>query len=247
MFTTLGGMLLPSLLGIAFYNEGITVAKIVSVLLIILALAVTVKKGESKSGTIYYAAIFVLNGFFGVISKIYQSAPFDRVDEAAYMMITGAWSFAISLVLLFIVTGKGQAVQTGRCVGARDAWVRHDELFGQPDKPDVACRDTGVGVLSGSDGGHNCRLHADELFHEEEAVPPRACRGRAVDPRYRRDADNKGIRYDMTKGGHKCFTDTSGFCSADAGTVFSLRTRLTASAVRRRISAVRPVHGFRDQ
>ncbi len=106
MFTTLGGMLLPSLLGIAFYNEGITVAKIVSVLLIILALAVTVKKGESKSGTIYYAAIFVLNGFFGVISKIYQSAPFDRVDEAAYMMITGAWSFAISLALLIIVTGK---------------------------------------------------------------------------------------------------------------------------------------------
>ena len=99
-------MLLPSLLGIAFYNEGITAAKIVSVLLIILALAVTVKKGESKSGTIYYAAIFVLNGFFGVISKIYQSAPFDRVDEAAYMMITGAWSFAISLALLFIVTGK---------------------------------------------------------------------------------------------------------------------------------------------
>ena len=44
----------------------------------------------------------------------------------------------------------------------------------------------------------------------------------------------------MTKGEHKYFTDTSGFCSADAGTVFSLHTRLTASAVRRRISAVRP-------
>ena len=48
MFTTLGGMLLPSLLGIAFYNEGITVAKIVSVLLIILALAVTVKVSPGR-------------------------------------------------------------------------------------------------------------------------------------------------------------------------------------------------------
>ena len=108
MFTTLGGMLLPSLVGIAFYNEGITVAKVVSVLLIIIALAVTVKRGESKSGTLYYAAIFVLNGFFGVISKIYQSAPFDKVDESAYMMMTGAWSFLISMLLLFIVTGKGK-------------------------------------------------------------------------------------------------------------------------------------------
>ena len=50
---------------------------------------------KKKSGTIYYAGIFVLNGMSGVLSKIFTSAPFEKTSAAGYSI----W-IAICTVLL---------------------------------------------------------------------------------------------------------------------------------------------------
>ena len=103
LFTMLGGMSLPTLVGIIFYNEGITLAKIVCIALIILALSMTVGGKKSQGGPIYYIGVFILNGTFGVISKFFSSAPYPKVSSATYSLWMAVLTLAISLVVLFIV------------------------------------------------------------------------------------------------------------------------------------------------
>ena len=77
--------LLVLLAGILFYNEPLTVGKGVCVVLIVTALALTVRRGGGdKWGWIYCAGVFVLNGMSGVLSKLYQDAPYPKVSSAAY-------------------------------------------------------------------------------------------------------------------------------------------------------------------
>lgn len=103
IFAMLGGMLLPFFLGIFFYDEKMTLGKIIALILISAALALTIKKGEKRNGTIYYIGVFVLNGMSGVLSKIFQSAPFEKASAASYSIWMAMVSAVISAtVLLFI-------------------------------------------------------------------------------------------------------------------------------------------------
>ena len=99
IFAMLGGMLLPFLQGILFYEEGFTLSKALCLVLLCVALLLTVEKGERKKGYIYYAGVFVLNGMAGVISKLFTSAPYEKTNEAAYSI----WIALISAVLSGIV------------------------------------------------------------------------------------------------------------------------------------------------
>lgn len=103
LFSMLGGMMLPTIVGIIFYSEGITLAKVICVALIILALSMTVGGQNNKGGTIYYLSVFVLNGTYGVIAKFYGSAPYDKVSSATYSFWIAVVSLVISLTVLFIV------------------------------------------------------------------------------------------------------------------------------------------------
>lgn len=102
LFTMLGGMVLPFIQGIVFYSEGITAAKIICFALICLALALTVNKGESKGGTIYYIGIFVLNGMCGVLSKIFAASPYEKTSAAGYSMLSSICTLSIALLCLAI-------------------------------------------------------------------------------------------------------------------------------------------------
>lgn len=84
LFSMLGGMVLPFLQGIIFYNEGITLAKCLCVAFICAALALTVEKGDKKKGAIFYIGIFVLNGMGGVLSKIFTASALPKVSAAGY-------------------------------------------------------------------------------------------------------------------------------------------------------------------
>ncbi len=103
LFSMLGGMMLPTIVGIIFYSEGITLAKVICIALIILALTMTVGGQKAKGGTLYYACVFVLNGTYGVIAKFYGSAPYDKVSSATYSFWIAVVSLIISLTVLFIV------------------------------------------------------------------------------------------------------------------------------------------------
>ena len=104
LFSMLGGMLIPFLQGIIFYGEKITLAKILCVLFICIALALTLDRGEKKKGFIYYAGVFVLNGMAGVITKLYNELPFVKASAAGYSVwcavTTAVLSGAVWLVLL---------------------------------------------------------------------------------------------------------------------------------------------------
>lgn len=100
LFSMLGGMVLPFLQGIIFYNEKITLAKIICFALIFFALLLTVEKGEKKRGTIFYIGVFVLNGMSGVISKIFTSAPFEKTSATGYSILTALCSVLLSAVIL---------------------------------------------------------------------------------------------------------------------------------------------------
>ncbi len=101
LFSMLGGMALPFVSGILFHHEALTLGKCVCFVIITVALFLTVEKGEKKSGTIYYIGIFVLNGMSGVLSKIFQAAPFSKTSAAGYSVLTAIASIFISLVMLW--------------------------------------------------------------------------------------------------------------------------------------------------
>ena len=118
LFSMLGGMILPFMQGIIFYGEDITVAKIVCVVFICAALALTVKKGNGKKGYIYYIGIFVLNGMSGVLSKFFTELPFEKTSAAAYSMYGAAWTVVISGILWIVLTRCGKYQMPKLTLGA---------------------------------------------------------------------------------------------------------------------------------
>lgn len=100
VFSMLGGMILPFLVGVCFYDEDLSLLKIVCCVLIVLAVMLNVQKGENgKKAILYYLAVFVLNGMAGVISKIHQSSQYEITDSTGFtllinlisVVICGAW------------------------------------------------------------------------------------------------------------------------------------------------------------
>lgn len=103
VFSMLGGMLLPFILGVGFYNEKLTAFKIACCLLIIVSVLLNIKKGkQDKKAIIYYMAVFVLNGAAGVISKIHQSSALPHSDSSGFMMLTSLVTVAVCAVWLLI-------------------------------------------------------------------------------------------------------------------------------------------------
>ena len=99
----LGGMLLPFFQGILFYNEGITLGKILCVIIIGFSLLLTIKKGEKKSGYIYYLGIFILNGLSGVLANLFSESTFEKTSAAGYSILLAIVSIIVSFIALVII------------------------------------------------------------------------------------------------------------------------------------------------
>lgn len=106
MFSMLGGMILPSVVGILFYNEELTVGKGICYALLMLSLLLSCEKGEKKSGYFYYMGVFVLNGMSGVLSTIFQNAPYEKTSAAGYSMLISLLALVICLLFLPFVKGS---------------------------------------------------------------------------------------------------------------------------------------------
>lgn len=100
LFSMLGGMVLPFCLGVFFFDEKFTLGKAICLVAVIVALSLSVEKGKSKGGTIYYIGVFVFNGLSGVISKFFQASDFAKTSEAAYSVWTAVVTAVISGVFL---------------------------------------------------------------------------------------------------------------------------------------------------
>ena len=107
VFSMLGGMLLPFLLGIFFYDEGFSVAKTACCVLILVAVLLGIeKKSGSKKAMIYYLAVFILNGMAGVISKIHQSSDVPHVSSTSFMILSALCAVLICGVILLVKCKK---------------------------------------------------------------------------------------------------------------------------------------------
>lgn len=111
LFAMLGGMILPFIGGIIFWNEKITALKIICCLLIIFALWLGTDRGSGRKGAAkYYIMIFIFNGMSGILSKLHQSG--DRhVTEQGYMLLSSICAMAISgAVLIYLKVIKKQKI-----------------------------------------------------------------------------------------------------------------------------------------
>lgn len=106
LFSMLGGMVLPFFQGIIFYGEKITVAKIVCIAFICIALGFTVSPDKTRSNTAFYVGVFVLNGMSGMLSKIYASAPFEKTNAEWYSIWSAVFTAAISGALWLLLSKK---------------------------------------------------------------------------------------------------------------------------------------------
>ncbi len=121
VFSMLGGMLLPFLLGVGFYDEKLTPFKIVCCVLIVVSVLLNIKSGNgNKKAILYYMAVFMLNGSVGVISKIHQSSEIAHTDSTGFMFLSSMASIIISAIWLLIkykkipvVKGKALAFAGG--------------------------------------------------------------------------------------------------------------------------------------
>ena len=105
LFSMLGGMLLPFLQGLLLFHEEFTVAKALCLCFIGAGLLLTVKREKSeRSGGIYYALVFFLNGMSGVLAKFFQAAPIAWKTMPSGEIVTAAGYTVLSALAQVVIT-----------------------------------------------------------------------------------------------------------------------------------------------
>lgn len=112
MFLMLGGMLLPYLYGVFFLNEPPTVFRIIGVILLAVSMIFPVAAGKRKNigaakGTsalfiILCFAVFIINGFVSIVSKMHQISEIG-VPAASFVILSNLATAVISSVILAII------------------------------------------------------------------------------------------------------------------------------------------------
>ena len=105
LFSMLGGMMLPFVAGLIFFDESMTLGKGVCVVLVIAALLLTVNRGK-RGGEIYYIGVFIFNGLSGVIATVFERAPYEKATSAGYSVWSAVASGVISLAILALIRVK---------------------------------------------------------------------------------------------------------------------------------------------
>ncbi len=106
VFSQLGGMAIPFVTGVLFFDEDMTKGKAICLLAIIIAMSMTLNKDSkkgSKFAVYYYLGIFIFNGLAGFFSKIFTSAPYPKTDAASYSIIHIALTVIISVIISGII------------------------------------------------------------------------------------------------------------------------------------------------
>ena len=124
VFSMLGGMALPFLQGVLIYGEALTAGKLVCVLLICVALALTVRPGHAGKNVMHYAGVFLLNGASGMLSKGYTASLLPKASAAGYSILICLCTACIAALLL--------------------------PAFRKQETPKLTLKSTSIGALSGA-------------------------------------------------------------------------------------------------
>ena len=99
-FTMIGGMIVPSVVGMLFFDEQLTWNKAVCYLLTLLGLSLTVKKEKGSKSFFIYFGVFLCNGASAAISTVFAKADYAKAASSDYSTLCAAWKAAAALVLL---------------------------------------------------------------------------------------------------------------------------------------------------
>ena len=111
IFLMSGGMILPYIFGIVFLNEPFGILRLAALIFIFLGVIVSnsSKQKTSKKQLLMCIAVFVLNGFVSIISKIHQAeAAFPTVTASEFVMIGGIVRFVLCGTLFIVMKEKKQ-------------------------------------------------------------------------------------------------------------------------------------------
>lgn len=115
LFLMLGGMLVPSVLGVAFLNETMGLYRKLGFLLIFAALLVPVfdRKSRKKSSGLFFVfcfLLFLLNGANSCITKLHQINA-QAVDTNSFLAMNYAFEFVIAAAFLLCAnTGRRKSL-----------------------------------------------------------------------------------------------------------------------------------------
>ena len=119
LFIMTGGMIVPYVWGLLFLNESFSLIRTVGLLLIIFAVIISNfsnKKANIKQ-IILCVAVFFLNGFVSVISKLHQiELNFVTVSTTEFVIISGICKFIIAGIAYIITTNDEQNAGTKKSV-----------------------------------------------------------------------------------------------------------------------------------
>lgn len=116
LYSMMGGMLLPFLAGVLFFDEAFTLKKLICILVIALAvwLSMDLKNTSGKVSGCCLGA-FAMNGLVGVIAKWHQSAALPIVSSEGFMLLRSIVMVVICGVVLLWFR-KSAKLQSGKAV-----------------------------------------------------------------------------------------------------------------------------------
>lgn len=111
LFLMIGGMTLPYIWGLAFLTESFSIAGIIGLILIIGGVFLSNFSGEkiNLKQMCMCLAVFVLNGFVSVVSKMHQiEANYQCVSTIEFIILGGIFKFFISAFFLLTLKNKNE-------------------------------------------------------------------------------------------------------------------------------------------
>lgn len=112
MFMMLGGMVMPFFYGVIFLKEGVTVFKIIGVILLsffMILQSLSQKNGDKQGGKyiLFCILIFLINGCNSIVNKAHQSSV-NHVNEPSFIVLSCITTMLISGVILTVIVLKNK-------------------------------------------------------------------------------------------------------------------------------------------
>lgn len=124
LFLMCGGMLVPYIWGLLFLNEPFSLLRMLGLILIIGAIVISnAGQGKPSRGQLLMCvAVFFLNGFLSVVSKLHQiEAELPTVSTTAFVMLSGLAKFVFCGVTLIGLRMKSHSEE--RLAPDRRIWM----------------------------------------------------------------------------------------------------------------------------
>jgi drug/metabolite transporter (DMT)-like permease len=116
------GFILPTLSGMVFWNENVTVIKMLGVILVIPAIILSGKKGEGKANiTKGYMLPLMLamlaSGGLGIMQKVQGNSPYPE-QRSIFVLISFVFASAVSLIFAICKNGGKRIKLSGKLSAA---------------------------------------------------------------------------------------------------------------------------------